>query len=146
MISKKQERVAQLRNKSEFNTEAAELLIDSNVYAPSVHCSYYAVFQLIKHFFVKYKEITYLELSEMNRADGRTSHKYLIEEYYLYLSHDSECSLDRREIRNLQRKTGDLRHFRVKSDYENLTINHYTANKALSISKEIIEELKRARR
>lgn len=138
--------MAQLRNKSEFNTQAAELLIDSDVFAPSVHCSYYAVFQLIKHFFVQYKEITYLELSKMNREDGRTSHKYLIEEYYLYLSQDSECGLDRREVRSLKRKTDDLRHFRVKSDYENLTINHDTANKALSISKEIIEELKRARR
>lgn len=138
--------MAQLRNKSEFNTEAAELLIGSSVYAPSVHCSYYAVFQLMKHFLIKYKEISYTELSEMNRADGRTSHKYLIEEYYLYLSRDSECGLDRREIRNLQRKTGDLRHFRVKSDYENVTINYDTANRALSFSKEIIEELKRARR
>lgn len=145
MFLKKQERVPQLRNKSEFNTEAAELLIDSNVYAPSIHCSYYAVFQLMKHFFIKYKEISYTELSEISMADIRPSHKYLIEEYYLYLRRDTGCKLDKYELRSLQKKTNDLRHFRVESDYENMSINHDKANKALGYSKEIIKGIKQAR-
>lgn len=37
-----------LKNKSEFNLEAADLLIKSGLYAPSVHCSYFSCFQLVK--------------------------------------------------------------------------------------------------
>lgn len=136
--------MAHLKNKSEFNIDAATLLISSNCYAPSVHCSYYAVYQLMKHYFVRYKRITYEDLSNLMRSDRRrTSHKYLIEEYFQYVKRDSGYKIDRISLRNLERKVNDLKHFREESDYDNMLITIEYADKALEYSNEIIRKVKR---
>ena len=64
MQIKKQQvcRMTKLKQKSEFNFDAAKVLIDTNLYAPSVHCSYYSCFQLMKFALKDFCGINYDEL------------------------------------------------------------------------------------
>lgn len=123
-----------LNNKSEFNLVGAQLLIDNNLYAPSVHCSYYSVFQKLKYKYVLKKDISYDDLAQMIILDTRNTHRYVIEEFCNFIQ-------DRLKKRDLKNKINDLKAFRVESDYEDLEINIDKSNLALSKSKEIIREI-----
>lgn len=131
-----------LKNKSEFNLDGAKLLIANNCYAPSVHCSYYSVFQFLKHKFIRLKNITYIVFSQNSRNDVRTSHKYLIDEFCLHLQSDSGNKLSIFEVRSLKRDIEDLKQFRVESDYDNVQIDSEASRKALSLSESILKRLK----
>lgn len=123
-----------LNNKSEFNLDGAQLLIDNNLYAPSIHCSYYSVFQKLKYKYVLKKNISYDDLAQMIISDSRNTHKYVIEEFCNFIQ-------DRYKKRELRNKINDLKAFRVESDYEDLEINYDKSNLALTKSKEIIREI-----
>jgi len=123
-----------LNNKSEFNLVGAQLLIYNNLYAPSVHCSYYSVFQKLKYKYVLKKDISYDDLAQMIILDTRNTHRYVIEEFCNFIQ-------DRLKKRDLKNKINDLKAFRVESDYEDLEINIDKSNLALSKSKEIIREI-----
>lgn len=123
-----------LNNKSEFNLDGAQLLINNNLYAPSVHCSYYSVFQKLKYKYVLKKNISYDDLTQMILSDSRNTHKYVIEEFCNFIQ-------DRYKKRELRNKINDLKAFRVESDYEDLEINYDKSNLALTKSKEIIREI-----
>lgn len=56
--------MSKLKAKAEFNIDAAQLLIDKSLYAPSVHCSYYSCFQLMKYTMKEIFGITYDELAQ----------------------------------------------------------------------------------
>jgi uncharacterized protein (UPF0332 family) len=131
-----------LKSKSEFNLDAASLLINNHCFAPSVHCSYYSVFQILKHKFVTLKEITFSVFSQNSRNDTRTSHKYLIDEFCLHLQSNSKYKLNRFEVRLLKRDIEDLKQFRVESDYDNIQINIEAGSKALSLSESILKRIK----
>lgn len=122
--------------------EAASILIDNNCYAPSVHCSYYSVFQLIKYKFVRLKEISYAELSNNTISDKRNTHKYLIDEFCLHLQSDSVKRMSIFDVRTLKREIEDLKQFRTESDYDNIEVNYETSNKALSLSNSILKRIK----
>lgn len=122
--------------------EAASILIDNNCYAPSVHCSYYSVFQLIKYKFVRLKEISYAELSNNTISDKRNTHKYLIDEFCLHLQSDSVKKMSIFDVRTLKREIEDLKQFRTESDYDNIEVNYETSNKALSLSNSILKRIK----
>jgi len=132
-----------LKSKSEFNLDAASLLIDNNCYAPSVHCSYYSVFQLLKHKFVILKNISFLVFSQNSRNDTRTSHKYLIDEFCLHLQSDTNNKLSIFDVRLLKRDIEDLKQFRIESDYDNIQINIEASSKALTLSESILKRLKK---
>lgn len=131
-----------LKSKSEFNLEGASILIDNNCYAPSVHCSYYSVLQLMKHKYVRLKEISYTALAQNTIADKRNSHKYLIDEFCVHLQSDSKKRLSLYDIRNLKRDIEDLKQFRIESDYDNIEINYDKSTKALSLSESILKRIK----
>ena len=40
--------MSKLKEKAKFNLSAAEILQENNLFAPSIHCSYYSCFQLLK--------------------------------------------------------------------------------------------------
>lgn len=134
-----------LKSKSEFNLEGASILINDNCYAPSVHCSYYSVLQLIKHKYVRLKEISYSVLSQNTIADKRNSHKYLIDEFCVHLQSNTKKKLSLYEIRNLKRDIEDLKQFRIDSDYDNIEINYDKSTKALNLSKSILKRIKNIR-
>lgn len=131
-----------LKSKSEFNLEGASILIENNCYAPSVHCSYYSVLQLLKHKYVRLKEISYNSLAQNIIADKRNSHKYLIDEFCVNLQSDSKKRLSLYEIRDLKRDIEDLKQFRIESDYDNIDINYEKSTKALTLSESILKRIK----
>ena len=134
-----------LKEKSEFNADAAQLLIDESLFAPSVHCAYYSVFQLLKYLFTKEKNISFNQLSQNIASGKRNTHQYLIEEFCLYLQTLNNQYFDRYLITKLEDKVNDLKQLRVESDYYDAQIDSIKSNKALQISEEIIQELKRIR-
>lgn len=134
--------MSNLRNKSEFNFDSAALLIEENFFAPSVHCSYYSVFQFMKYLYVKIKNISYENLNQNIISDKRNTHKYLIEEFCLHLQSDSGGKLNRFEVRALKNDIQDLKQFRLESDYDDIEINYNKGTQALGLSESILKRLK----
>lgn len=132
-----------LKNKSEFNFDSAALLIEEDKFAPSVHCSYYSVFQLMKYLYVEIKKISYQNLNQNIISDKRNTHKYLIEEFCLHLQSDSGCKLNRFEVRELKNDIQDLKQFRLESDYDDIEINYKKSTQALGLSDSILKRLKK---
>lgn len=128
-----------IKEKSEFNIDAAEELIKTCNYAPSVHCSYYASFQFIKFTLRKCRKITYEQIEKESFSSKRGSHNYLIDAALSAFEHEG---FDKRERAGLRRKFIDLKTFRMKSDYHNVQIFSTDAEKSLSFSKEIIRTIK----
>ncbi len=124
-----------LKNKSEFNIDGAELLIDNYLFAPSIHCSYYSVFQLMKYIYCTKNNITYEEYSLVAKNQKGSSHNHLIRNF---------CDLNSniRERRFLKRKIDDLKASRIKSDYDNFQVDLEFSNKALRKAKELLIEIK----
>ena len=132
-----------LKEKSEFNADAAKLLINEDLFAPSVHCAYYSVFQLLKHLYTKEKNITFDQLSQKIASDRKNTHQYLIDEFCLHLQTVRNENFDKHLIRALKRKIKDLKQFRTQSDYDDIQIDILKSNQAIQKSEEIIQELKR---
>lgn len=136
--------MSHLKAKSDFNLDAAKILIDDyGYYAPSVHCSYYGCFQFIKS---KLNQIgiTYdkmdKDISSSKQANTPTlsSHKYPINLMLREIEKKKDLFY-KREVRN---KIKDLKLFREESDYFNIEINHDKGKKALRLSSEIIQMIK----
>ena len=132
--------MSHLKSKSEFNLEAAKVLIDEHDnYAPSVHCSYYGCFQYIKS---KLNQIgiTYEMMDEAiasSRQSGTqtlSSHNYPIK---LILDKVEERS-DSVFKRNVKNKIKQLKTFREISDYFNEIVDYPKSKEALKLSHEII--------
>ncbi len=127
--------MGQLRAKSEFNLEAAKVLIDvHNYYAPSVHCSYYACFQFIKSKLNRIG-ITYLKMD----ADIASQEKLSSNQYPIDLIIDElGKKTDRYYQRDVKTKIKILKAYRVMSDYHNEEVDFSKGNAALMLSKDII--------
>ena len=70
--------MSKLKEKSEFNFDAAQLLIDNYLYAPSVHCSYYSCFQLMKFTMNNFFGIGYDELNtRISVSTSGGTHSYV---------------------------------------------------------------------
>jgi uncharacterized protein (UPF0332 family) len=125
-----------LKNKSEFNIDGAELLINNYLFAPSIHCSYYSVFQLMIYVYCYKNDITFEEYSVEAKAHQGSSHNHLIRIF---------CALDtdKRSSRFLKRKIDDLKASRIKSDYDNFQVDLEFSNKALIKAKELLIEIKK---
>ena len=69
--------MSKLREKSEFNFDAAQVLIKNNLFAPSVHCSYYSCFQLMKYTMNYVFGISYDELNTRISVTAGGTHSYV---------------------------------------------------------------------
>lgn len=147
LISKNMEE-SHLNNKSEENIMASELLITNNLYAPSVHCSYYAIFQFLTCKWSQYSDLTFKQIS--NNSKGADSHNYLIEEVIGFIK-DNELdgvtdtiqrNVIKTNIQKLKGKINDLKSFRKKSDYQNIYIDVKISEQSLNYSKDIIKKIK----
>lgn len=96
-----------MKAKSEENTKAAQLLISNKLYASSVHCSYYACFQLIIH--------VLLEKFDYDHVDegGQGSHNIVLNKFQSYL----EISDSRQKAKWFTDDIYDLKRFRNTADY-----------------------------
>lgn len=123
-----------LKEKANFNYEAAKLLISNSYYAPSVHCSYYSCFQLLKYIMFSFFGIEYSSLTSLVSQSRRNTHEFIID----YITREvNNSKLDLQDKREFKRKIIELKRFRNDSDYEDVVIHNDKSNVALSYATEI---------
>lgn len=127
-----------LKQKSEFNIDAAEQLISTNLYAPSVHCSYYSCLQLFKHIVCKKIGVSYKEQEkELNSDENKkTSHNYIRDKVL-------ERITERYKKREIKQNFQDLKTYRIASDYNNESVDIEKANKAQKVAQTIRTEIQK---
>lgn len=123
------------RKKSTENLSAAKLLIDNNMFTASVHCSYYAGFQMSKYILAHYCNISYTRQEE--EAKGKDSHFYIMNE----LS-DSLSSINRFYYIDYNKYYNALKMLRKKADYSEIFITDHEAQKAYNYANQLITLLK----
>lgn len=127
--------MSRLREKSNINYKSAQLLIDKSYYAPSVHCAYYSVFQLLKYALSFFSGDSYDEISQkISLARNQGSHKYIISGILEYVKREN-----REDYRNIKRKLTDLKHFRELSDYDDVDVSFDNSQKSYQFATEIRE-------
>ncbi len=129
--------MSKLKEKSALNYCAADVLINSNYYAPSVHCSYYSCFQLMKYSIKYFFDINYEDLAKQIGSAKQNTHSYVIK----FIGEEMKNNLGLFEYRNFNNKIRDLRNFREQSDYENVDVTFDDSKKALNLAKEIRTKL-----
>ncbi|TYQ00422.1 hypothetical protein C7447_1011036 [Tenacibaculum adriaticum] len=133
--------MSHLKNKSEFNLEAARVLIDEyDNFAPSVHCSYFGCFQFIKSKLNKigfsYEKIdSDISISRQSAARTLNSHDYPIKLILTEVEKKSDI-IFRKGVKD---KINLLKTYRVLSDYRNESVTMKKSKEALRLSKEIIK-------
>jgi len=129
-----------LKQKANINFDAGRLLVDKNLYSPSIHCFYYSCLQLIKYAIHDNEGITYEELEQRMRDEQNhlktSSHKYLINTIGKYIYEYNEI-----EYSDFNNKIGQLKALRVQSDYVNVMITSDQCVKAESFAIEIRQQL-----
>jgi uncharacterized protein (UPF0332 family) len=123
-----------LEQKSLFNQSGAELLIEKGYYAPSVHCSYYSVFQKLICIVLLKRNISHDDLDDEIEKVDKGSHNYVLDQFCNFIS-------DYEKQRLLKRKIKDLKQYRADSDYGNIEIDYMVGSSAFELSKEIIKEI-----
>ena len=134
-----------LKQKSDQNIIAAEFLIKEGLHAPSVHCSYYGSFQLIKHtlnafFGIDYtKQESELNIHKQGKGSQRVgSHEYVINRFSRELR-----GLSKNEYLSFSRNIKELKAFRNRSDYFNIEITSKQSERAYRLTEEIVGMLKK---
>lgn len=124
------------KKKSEENLSAANLLIESNMYTSSVHCSYYAGFQFSKYVLANCCKIEYDKQDKESK--GADSH------FYVYTKTGE--SLDKKDehlsFLDYNNKFSKLKKLRKQADYSDMIIKENEARKAYQCANEIISILK----
>ncbi len=129
--------MCKLKQKSEFNIDAANYLINkANLYAPSVHCSYYSCLQRLKFLIKDYYKITYDEQDIIRKKRNQRTNQFIIKFIVLELKKDG---FDRREERRFSRNIKELRE---QADYQDIEIDISQSQKAYSIAKEVLTFIK----
>ena len=125
--------MSRLKTKSDLNFDAAQLLLNKNLYAPSVHCSYYSCFQLIKYTIKSFFSIDYDDLSSRIATSKQKTHAYVIR----FMTDEIRSLGGIEESREFNRAIKDLKQFREESDYEDVLIDIASGDKALRKAQEL---------
>lgn len=134
----------ELKNKSEINLDSAKLLSKNNYYAPSVHCSYYSVLQLMKYAVCVSIGISYDEQDKeinqlkQHKASAKGTHEYLIGKI-----EEKIHEFDRPNFTSFTRKVKDLKVFRKNSDYEDVSISFEQSRTAIDHATVLREQIKK---
>lgn len=125
--------MSKLKEKSNFNIDAAKALLKQESYAPSVHCSYYSCFQLLKYTIKAHCGVNY-ETQAVNRSIVKQkSHQYVIN----YITNELKKYEGFSKSQEFKRKIKDLKQFREESDYEDIEINCEKGNNAYNRAKDM---------
>lgn len=132
-----------LKEKSVFNFQAAKVLIDEHdCYAPSVHCSYYGVFQMISYTLNKLGHTYEKVASDITSSKGtrmpKGSHTYPIDLIHQELT----AKYDIFYAKGITDKIKLLKTFRTNSDYSVDQILKGQSEEALRMGNEIVKVLK----
>lgn len=125
--------MSKLRQKSDFNIDAANALLKQNLFAPSVHCSYYSCFQLLKYTIKDFFGVDYETQAVNISASKQKTHQYVVS----YITNELVSLAGIVESQDFKRKIKDLKLFREESDYENIEVNSDKGNEAYNRANEI---------
>ncbi len=125
--------MSKLKQKSDFNIDAASALLEQSLFAPSVHCSYYSCFQLLKYTIKDFFGIDYETQAVNISTSKQKTHQYVVN----YITNELKSLTSVIESRDFKRKINDLKQFRVESDYENIEISFDKGNEAFNKANEI---------
>ena len=125
--------MSKLKEKSNFNIQAAESLEGQSLYAPSIHCAYYSCCQLLKYTINEFCGIDYQQQAIEISSSKQQSHQYVVN----YITNELKKYVDFQVCRDFKRKIKDLKQFRIESDYENIEINTDKSQQAIGLAKEI---------
>jgi uncharacterized protein (UPF0332 family) len=128
-----------IANKSDFNLQAAEELIKKNLYAPSVHCSYYGCFQKMKSILSQRLSIPYEKIDQTIATTRCGEHWYVRDTIIKDLSGKLGLSL----AKNVDKYIKSLYRSRINADYKDVEIFSDTANEAMRISNDVITQLRK---
>lgn len=118
-----------LRQKSDFNIDAAKELISKQIYAPSVHCSYYSCFQLLMFIIQDFFGVDYEAQKRESKSAKQTSHNYVIHYIANQLNNfEKEVDVRRKVIRQITQ----LKQLRVESDYHDIEIGIEKSSQAIT--------------
>lgn len=132
--------MSKLKEKSEFNFASAQLLIDNYLYAPSVHCSYYSCFQLMKFTMNNFFDIGYDKLNtRISVSTLGGTHSYVIH-FFNNAVKEKNGYFD---YRDFSRKLKDLKEFRESSDYDDVEITIDKSQKAKEYATDIRQYIQR---
>jgi hypothetical protein len=137
--------MSELLKKIGRKRSVGSLLIDNKLYAPSIHCSYYACFQKLKNLIAEAYHCEYAELdNELRDLNDkyRKRNKRTIATHEFYIGYKLD-HLIRREgaDHRLINKLNDLKTYRNKSDYENIPVKPEISKNVFSLSQKVIQEL-----
>lgn len=123
-----------LREKSIENIDAANLLMVNKMFMASIHCFYYAVFQMSKYILANYCNIGYEE--QEKNSKGIDSHHYVSSTMGNRLE-----ELNKFYMVDYNRSYSILKMLRKKADYSMNIVDEQDAQKARKASECIINLL-----
>ena len=125
-------RMSVFRDKSHFNRQAAELCLKNNLYAPSVHCSYYSCIQYMLYVLYDKVKMTELSFNEQKTILGTGTHACAIKLIGIDL-----IKRERTAYIAFQKLIPELKQLREKSDYQNIAIGQSEGHLAMNNSDSI---------
>jgi uncharacterized protein (UPF0332 family) len=128
-----------IANKSDFNLQAAEELIKKNLYAPSVHCSYYGCFQKMKSILSQRLSVPYEKIDQIIVTNRCSEHWYVRDTIIKDLSRRLSADF----AKNVDKYIKKLYQFRINADYKDVEILSNTANDVMHISNDVITQLRK---
>jgi hypothetical protein len=126
-----------LKNKSELNLGAAELLHQYSYYSSVVHCAYYSCIQLMKHTWLNSMGKSDNDLRNLNNSSSQGSHEVLINQIKIFIQSKSQNG------RVFNRDILQLKRLRVNADYDEILIDSKKSNDSLILSKSSLNILKK---
>lgn len=132
-----------LVKKSECNLESAEKLISYELYASSVHCSYYSCFQAVVSYYLIKTKKDYSSVKLDIKDNNKHTHTYFIDKICGIHLNTSKNPNRSRESKTLKDLYKNLKTLRVVADYDNEEISKSTAIKAFSNCNEFNNLLKK---
>tara|TARA_B110000211_G_scaffold223947_1_gene274456 strand:- start:403 stop:798 length:396 start_codon:yes stop_codon:yes gene_type:complete len=126
-----------LKNKSELNFGAAELLHKQSYYPSVVHCAYYSCIQLMKHTWLNSMGKSEKDLRVLNNSSNKGSHEVLINQIKSFIQSKSQND------RDFNRDILQLKRLRVNADYDEISIDYTKSDKSIGLSKSSLNILKK---
>jgi hypothetical protein len=126
-----------LKNKSELNLGAAELLHQYSYYSSVVHCAYYSCIQLMKHTWLNSMGKSDNDLRNLNNSSSQGSHEVLINQIKIFIQSKSQNG------RVFNRDILQLKRLRVNADYDEILIDSKKSNDSLILSKSSLNIFKK---
>lgn len=127
--------MSELKLKSSENFKSSDILIKQRLFASSVHCSYYSCIQNMLHILRSDFKKTEEQIDSESKAGSQDESgfhnwiiNFFIREFFIRNHRDG------REFSNF---IGQLKGFRIKSDYKNSKINPTIAKDSLALANQI---------